>query len=87
MTRVALDTNVLVMLSRGAAPLTPGLGYWPTLRRLLAGALPVGTDVFDSQIAALCQEHGIEEIWTFDRAFVPQSHLRIINPLALAAAG
>jgi predicted nucleic acid-binding protein len=75
------------LLTRGPALLTPGPGYWPTLRALLAGALPIGTDVFDSQIAALCQEHGIEEIWTFDRAFVPHSHLRIMNPLELPDAG
>ena len=75
------------LLSHGAALLTPGPGYWSTLRALLAVALPVGTDVFNSQIAALCQEHGIEEIWTFDRAFVPSSHLRTVNPLALPGAG
>jgi predicted nucleic acid-binding protein len=57
------------------------------LRILLAESLPVGTDVFDSQIAALCQEHGIEEIWTLDRAFAPQSHLRVVNPFALPTAG
>jgi predicted nucleic acid-binding protein len=75
------------LLSQGATLLTPGPEYWPVLRSLLAESLPVGTDVFDSQIAALCQEHGIEEIWTFDRAFVPHSQLRVIDPLDVPDAG
>ncbi len=75
-----------MLLTHGASLLTPGPTYWDALRTLLATALPIGTDVFDSQIAAVCQEHGIEEIWTFDRAFVPYSHLRVVNPLALPDA-
>ena len=47
------------LLARGASLLTPGPAYWDSLRSLLATALPIGTDVFDSQIAAVCQEHGI----------------------------
>ncbi len=74
------------LLARGASLSTPGPAYWDSLRSLLATALPIGTDVFDSQIAAVCQEHGIEEIWTFDRAFFPYSHLRVVNPLALPEA-
>jgi predicted nucleic acid-binding protein len=71
------------LLSRRSILLTPGPEYWRTLRTLLAAELPVGSDVFDSQIAALCQEHGVEEIWTFDRAFVPHSQVRVVNPLSL----
>lgn len=74
------------LLSDGATMLTPGPGYWPTLRALLAAGQPEGLGVFDCQIAAICQEHGIEEIWTFDRAFVPQSQLRAIDPLDLPGA-
>ncbi len=74
------------LLSHGATLLTPGPGYWPILKTLLADSQPVGTDVFDCQIAAICQEHGIEEIWTFDRAFVPYSRLRAIDPLDLPEA-
>jgi predicted nucleic acid-binding protein len=74
------------LLSCGSALLTPGPEYWPTLKTQLAAVLPVGTDVFDSQIAALCREHGIEEIWTFDRAFVPHWQLRVVNPLGLPEA-
>ena len=75
------------LVSDGATMLTPGPGYWPALKTLLAQGLPEGRGVFDCQIAAICQEHGIEEIWTFDRAFVPQSQLRAIDPLDLPDAG
>ena len=75
------------LVTRGAEVLTPGPQYWPMLRTLLAESLPIGTDVFDCQIAALCQEHGLAEIWTFDRSFVPHSQLRIVNPLTLPDAG
>ena len=74
------------LVTEGAAVLTPGSRYWPLLRSILATSLPVGTDVFDCQIAALCQEHGITEIWTFDRTFVPHSQARVVNPLALPDA-
>ena len=75
------------LLSGGATLLTPGPRYWTTLKTLLARGLPEGLGVFDCQIAAICQEHGIEEIWTFDRAFVPHSQLRIVDPLDLPDRG
>ena len=74
------------LVSDGATLLTPGPGYWVALKRLLAHGLPEGLGVFDCQIAATCREHGIEEIWTFDRAFVPHSQLRVIDPLDLPDA-
>lgn len=69
------------LMAGGAAVLTPGPQYWPLLKTLLAERLPVGTDVFDCQIAALCQEHGIKEIWTFDRNFVRHSSVAPVDPL------
>ena len=70
------------LLSRGSTLLTPGPEYWPALKALLAAALPVGTDVFDCQIAALCQEHGITEIWTFDRSFARLPAVAAVDPIA-----
>ena len=74
------------LVSDGTTLLTPGPGYWVAMKMLLARGLPEGLGVFDCQIAATCQEHGIEEIWTFDRAFVPHSQLRVIDPLDLSDA-
>ena len=75
------------LVSDGATLLTPGPGYWNALKALLKHGLPAGLGVFDYQIAALCQEYGVEEIWTFDRAFVPQCQLRVVDPLDLPDAG
>lgn len=75
------------LVSEGATLLTPGPGYWAALKALLKQGLPDGLGVFDCQIAALCQEYGIEEIWTFDRAFVPHCQLRVVDPLDIPDAG
>jgi uncharacterized protein len=72
------------LVSSGATLLTPGPRYWATLKALLADALPEGRGVFDCQIAALCQEHGVKEIWTFDRAFVRQTDVEAVDPLTVA---
>lgn len=71
------------LLSDGATLLTPGPGYWGAFKALLIGARPEGRGVFDCQIAALCQEHGIREIWTFDRAFVRHANVTAVDPLML----
>jgi predicted nucleic acid-binding protein len=75
------------LVTEGASLIAPGSRYWQTLRSLLASQWPAGTGVFDCQIAALCSEHGIGEIWTFDRAFVKHPHLRAVDPLTLPDAG
>jgi predicted nucleic acid-binding protein len=75
------------LVTEGVMLLTPGPGYWAALKKLLAHGQPEGLGVFDCQVAATCQEHGIEEIWTFDRAFVPHAQLRVIDPLDLSDAG
>jgi predicted nucleic acid-binding protein len=69
------------LLSEGATLLSPGPRYWALLRALLADGLPEGLGVFDCQIAAVCQEYGIEHIWTFDRAFVRYAPVRAVDPL------
>jgi predicted nucleic acid-binding protein len=75
------------LLTEGAFLIAPGSRYWQTLRSLLAARLPAGTGVFDCEIAALCSEHGIREIWTFDRAFVKHPQLRAVDPLTRPEGG
>ncbi len=55
--------------------------YWPQLRRLLTEGQVVGPRVHDARIAALCQLHGVREIWTADRDFRRFPGLRSRNPL------
>lgn len=54
---------------------------WPTLRDLLSEARVAGALVHDAKIAALCQVHGVRELWTADRDFGRFPTLRAINPL------
>ncbi|HET6414111.1 MAG TPA: TA system VapC family ribonuclease toxin [Anaeromyxobacter sp.] len=57
--------------------------HWPILADLLRGSQAVGPVVHDARIAALCLEHGIEELWTADRDFSRFPALRVRNPLVV----
>ena len=41
----------------------------------------VGPQVHDARIAALCIDHGIDELWTADRDFSRFPGVRVRNPL------
>ncbi len=43
--------------------------YWPKLRALVLNGRIAGPLVHDARIAALCIQHGVQEIWTADRDF------------------
>lgn len=59
---------------------TPRAGRrWLTLA---SQARARGASTFDFQIAAICLEHGVDEIWTFDASFPVVETLRVVNPLA-----
>lgn len=58
--------------------------YWACLRALLEGGRIAGPQVHDARIAALCQLHGVRELWTADRDFGRFAGLRTRNPLIAA---
>jgi predicted nucleic acid-binding protein len=37
--------------------------------------------VHDARIAALCQQHGVRELWSADRDFSRFQGLAVVNPL------
>jgi len=43
--------------------------YWPHFRSLVFAARVAGPVVHDARVAALCQQHGVTELWTVDRDF------------------
>ncbi len=47
---------------------------------ILAGRVS-GGQVHDARIAALCQLHGVRELWTADRDFSRFPRLQVRNPL------
>jgi uncharacterized protein len=56
-------------------------GYWAVLRALLERSRTNGPRVHDARIAALCQLHGVRELWTADRDFSAFPNLATRNPL------
>jgi toxin-antitoxin system PIN domain toxin len=61
---------------------TPGPGFE---ERLLARAVELnasGTRIFDLQIALTALEHGANEVWTHDAAFVKLPGLAVRDPFA-----
>jgi toxin-antitoxin system PIN domain toxin len=69
-----LESPNLVLLSESE-------GYWPQLRSLLRTGRVSGPQVHDARIAALCQQHGVSELWTIDRDFSRFPGLIVRNPL------
>ena len=61
--------------------LLPGKGFWDLFCRLSQDADTRGNLAFDTQIAALCLEHHVAELWTADRDFARFPALRTQNPL------
>ena len=57
-----LESPSLVLLAESA-------GYWPELRLTLQVGRVSGPQIHDARIAALCQSHGVRELWTADRDF------------------
>jgi toxin-antitoxin system PIN domain toxin len=62
-------------------PLAETAGYATLLDRTLRDAKVTGPRVHDARIFALCQHHGIRELWSADRDFSRFSGLTVVNPL------
>ncbi len=55
--------------------------YWPVVRKVILEGKIQGPMIHDARIAALCQHHGIQELWTADRDFSRFPTLNPRNPL------
>ena len=69
-----LESPSLVLLAESE-------GYWPELRLTLQVGRVAGPQIHDARIAALCQSHGVRELWTADRDFGRFPALKVKNPL------
>ena len=56
-------------------------GYWETLKSALQAGRVAGPQVHDARVAAICQIHGIEELWSADRDFSRFPGVAVRNPL------
>lgn len=83
----ALDQIDAWMESPSLALLGESEQHWPCLKSLLQSARVAGPQVHDGRIAALCLQHGVDELWSADRDFGRFAALRVRNPLIEPAAG
>ena len=77
----AIDQVGAWMEAPGLTLLAETEGYWPLLHRVILAGRVGGGQVHDARIAALCQLHGVRELWTADRDFSRFPGLKIRNPL------
>ncbi|MCK6555751.1 PIN domain-containing protein [Candidatus Binatia bacterium] len=57
--------------------------YWRKLREVIDTGRVGGPLVHDARVAALCQQHGVTELWTADRDFGRFPGLKTRNPLVV----
>jgi len=69
-----IESPSLALLSESEA-------HWPTLRRSLTDGRIAGAQVHDARIAALCEQHGVRELWSADRDFSRFRGVTVLNPL------
>jgi len=69
-----LESPSLVLLSESE-------DYWGVLQNILQAGRVAGPQVHDARIAALCQQHGVTELWSADRDFSRFPRLKVRNPL------
>jgi toxin-antitoxin system PIN domain toxin len=55
--------------------------HWAELSKIALAAKIQGAAVHDARIAAICVEHGVDELWTLDRDFSRFPGIRTGNPL------
>ncbi|MDF1815936.1 MAG: PIN domain-containing protein [Verrucomicrobiales bacterium] len=60
-----------------------GPGYYEKFRKLAASQNPVGDEIEDIRIAAICIHHGVDEFWSADRDFSSFSSIRCKDPLII----
>jgi len=68
-----LESPSLVLLSESGQ-------HWPVVSSLARKARIAGPKIHDARIAALCLQHGVDELWSADRDFSLFPDLRAINP-------
>lgn len=77
----ALQTLGAWLEHPGCRPIGETDRHREILAALVTRAGATGGAIHDARIAAICIEHGIEELWTADRDFSRYPDLRTRNPL------
>ncbi len=69
-----LESPTLVLLSETEQ-------HWPDLKAVIGASQATGPRLHDARIAALCQQHGVRQLWSLDRDFGRFAALTVVNPL------
>ncbi len=77
----ALEAVSDLLALPGCVPLGEFRGHLDLLGSMLLRGGVVGPKVHDARIAAICEAHGVEELWTADRDFSYFPGLVTRNPL------
>lgn len=78
---VALDQVAAWLESPSLVLVAESDNYWEQFRAMMQSGRITGPLVHDARIAALCQEHGVTELWTADRDFGRFAGIKARNPL------
>ncbi len=77
----ALTSMNALLSQESVSALGESRRHLATLGGLLAASRAVGPKVHDARIAAICLDHGVDELWTADRDFSYFPALTTRNPL------
>jgi toxin-antitoxin system PIN domain toxin len=77
----ALDQVEAWLESPSVVLLAESDAYWGRLRAALEAGRVIGPQVHDARVVALCQLHGVRELWSADRDFGRFPGLAVRNPL------
>ena len=65
----------------GCFVLDESVRHFETLEGILLTSGVTGAKVHDARIAAICRDHGVQELWSADRDFGYFPWLNTVNPL------
>ncbi|NJK88445.1 MAG: hypothetical protein HC923_02980 [Myxococcales bacterium] len=77
---VALDAVQGWFEASGFEPIGEGPDHLKVLAAFVRSGQVAGPRIHDGRIAAICESHGVRELWTVDRDFGRFS-IRTVNPL------
>lgn len=75
-----------LQLEYGCFVLDESVRHFETLERTLRSSGVSGAKVHDARVAAICLDHGVQELWTADRDFSYFPWLNTVNPLVPSSA-
>jgi len=80
-----IDMLTVLVRESNASCIGESVSHFRTLRKLVSAGAIRGAMVHDARVAAICLDHGVQELWTADRDFSRFPRLKTRNPLVVSA--